>query len=696
MSQQPTPTASSSSPDWVGGALLAGLGLALAVAGLPILLVAGITFLVARRVEKRTRWIIAGIAGAAAGIVAIVPGWKMAGQDYAGAVRSVAGLVHDTHPAIAGTVASALAHSLPVAIPLGLAAGLGWDLRRRVVAAKKIGPGTEAAAAPTADRRQLAPLAVRARDAEQRVVLGSLDGQLLATEVERHTAIVAPTRSGKTRGLILPALLNWQGPVVATSSKADLLRDQQYGAGAYAYRASIGPVWVFDPSESSGWPCVSWSPLGRSLTWQGALRAARIMVDAYNAGSGSDLQSGTTAFFSARAAGVLAPALHAVALRDDDVPGRIDPDARDHPVADEVELDDTDDRPSGMASVGRLIRGAKSLTELADTLEEMLAHAGAEPGALDAVDALRSGSETSSGDVLATLANILAPFVDEPTVAANSEECDFSAAELIERNGTLFIVSGSDSKALAPLYACLLDEILVQVQQQAMQHGPLSPRILFALDEVANIAPIRNLGSLLSTLGGMGATIVTAWQSLSQMSRFPGGAGEILANSASQLWCASDDTETAEHLRRILGSQSVQQQSLSANIEQGIFGARTSDPHQASISVTEKAVLDPSVLRQLSGGPLLVHAGLPPTSLAWHYYDGDRVLSRRAALPLPAPEPDDDEPLIVPPPSPPAPEPSPDDPYASSGPAAPSRASVPPRPRDDSILSADPWEGMEL
>jgi len=679
VSQQPTPTASSSNSDWVANAILAAIGLALAVAGAPILLVAVVATHVARKVEKRTRWIVAGVAALAAGIEALVPGWRAAGTDYEQAVRSVAGLVHAAHPAIAATVAGALARSLLVAVPVGIIAGLGWDVRRRAVAARKVGPGTETPSAPVADRRQLAPLAVRARDADQRVVLGSLDGQLLATEVEKHSLIVAPTRSGKSRGVILPALLSWQGPVVSTSSKSDLLFDKQFGAGAYAYRKSVGPVWIFDPSGSSGWPSVSWSPLGRSQTWAGAIRSARVMVEAHNAGSGSDLQSGTTAFFSARAVAVLAPAMHAVALRDDDVPGRIDPDDEDL-----AELGDTDDRPGGMAAVGRLIRGAKSLADLADTIEKMLTHAGAEPGALDACDAMRSGSETSSADVLATLSNILGPFIDQPTVAANSEECNFSAEELIERNGTLFIISGSDSKDLAPLYATLLDEVLTAVQQRAMQNGPLNPRILFALDEVANIAPIRNLGSLLSTLGGQGSTIVTAWQSLSQMSRFPGGAGEILANSASQLWCASDDTETADHLRRILGSQTVQQQSLSANIEQGIFGARTGDPHQASISVTEKAVLDPSVLRQLSGGPLLLHAGLPPTTLSWHYYDQDRNLARRAKLPVPPPEPDDEVPApnpVNPYTSPPAPTPT--DLYTS--PPAP-------RPRDDEVLATDPWE----
>ena len=35
--------------------------------------------------------------------------------------------------------------------------------------------------------------------------------------------VLGPTQSGKTTGLAIPALLEWEGPVVATSVKGDLV-----------------------------------------------------------------------------------------------------------------------------------------------------------------------------------------------------------------------------------------------------------------------------------------------------------------------------------------------------------------------------------------------------------------------------------------------------------------------------------------
>ena len=37
--------------------------------------------------------------------------------------------------------------------------------------------------------------------------------------------VIGPVQTGKTTGFAIPAILEWQGPVVATSVKTDLLRD---------------------------------------------------------------------------------------------------------------------------------------------------------------------------------------------------------------------------------------------------------------------------------------------------------------------------------------------------------------------------------------------------------------------------------------------------------------------------------------
>ena len=86
--------------------------------------------------------------------------------------------------------------------------------------------------------------------------------------------VVGPVQTGKTSGFAVPAILEWQGPVVATSVKTDLLRE------TLAARSAIrdAKVWVYDPTGGTGIPSAGWTPLAGCATWQGAQRVADWLV----------------------------------------------------------------------------------------------------------------------------------------------------------------------------------------------------------------------------------------------------------------------------------------------------------------------------------------------------------------------------------------------------------------------------------
>src|ERR1700733_5109705 len=88
-------------------------------------------------------------------------------------------------------------------------------------------------------------------------LLGQHGRRCLVTQHETSVLVIGPTRSGKTSGLVIPNLLDWDGPAIATSTKSELV---DVTAG---HRQSVGPVYVYDPTGAIGdrFRTVTWSPI---------------------------------------------------------------------------------------------------------------------------------------------------------------------------------------------------------------------------------------------------------------------------------------------------------------------------------------------------------------------------------------------------------------------------------------------------
>ncbi|WP_311446189.1 type IV secretory system conjugative DNA transfer family protein, partial [Frankia nepalensis] len=102
---------------------------------------------------------------------------------------------------------------------------------------------------------------------------------------------LGPTRCGKTAALAVPAILEWDGPLIAVSVKTDLL------GATEARRRALGEVRVFDPAGATGQPSAGWSPLTTSQSLAGARRAARSVAASteWNSGGSGDMSFWTSA-----------------------------------------------------------------------------------------------------------------------------------------------------------------------------------------------------------------------------------------------------------------------------------------------------------------------------------------------------------------------------------------------------------------
>ena len=154
-----------------------------------------------------------------------------------------------------------------------------------------------------ASKRDLRDLRLTAPE-RGRLILGRRGRRLLATTGQASVAVIGPTRiSYKTTGFSIPAVLEWDGPAVVTSTKTDLL------TATIARRREMGRVMVFDPTGSTGLGNVQATPLSGCGSWRGAMQVAhRLSSSARSAGNLEDAD-----FWHAAAEKLLAPLLFAAA-----------------------------------------------------------------------------------------------------------------------------------------------------------------------------------------------------------------------------------------------------------------------------------------------------------------------------------------------------------------------------------------------
>jgi type IV secretion system protein VirD4 len=307
---------------------------------------------------------------------------------------------------------------------------------------------------------------------------GKTAGGVLRSPADCAAIIVGPPRSGKTRKVIAPTLACWFGPALVTSTKGDIL-------ATAGHRAGCGPVAVYDPTGSLGRPeaTVGFSPLARCETWDGAVEVAAAMLSP--AGEDETVRHGEHFAVAARA--LLAPLFHAAALSGGGM-----------------------DRARGWL-------GRSEFSQPAEILRKA--------GAQIALEELSGVGAQAVGDYRTSVLGTAQVALAWASRAAVRDSADpnltpqIDLGELLAQQGTLYVISPSRiQQELAPLIAAVLDGLCARAIDLAitMPEGRLERPLLLALDEVANIAPIRSLPRLLSEGIQQGIVPVLGVQDMSQ------------------------------------------------------------------------------------------------------------------------------------------------------------------------------------
>ncbi|HEV2791707.1 MAG TPA: type IV secretory system conjugative DNA transfer family protein [Solirubrobacterales bacterium] len=414
-----------------------------------------------------------------------------------------------------------------------------------------------------------------------RLVLGRQGRRLIATVGQASVAVIGPSRiSYKTTGFTIPAVLEWDGPVIATSTKSDLL------LATIARRRELGRVMVFDPTGATGMGNVNATPLSGCGSWHGAMQVAHRLSS--SARSGADgLQDSD--FWHAAAEKLIAPLLFAAA-----------------------------DSGGTMADVIRWLNdGAEAEPEVRDLLVAT--------GSVDAVSAWRANwnrDERQRSSIYTTAETALRAFAD-PRVLEATSRADYTPADLLDGGANTLYLCGPahEQSRLASLFGSMVSEVVAMVFDLSASTGrPIEPALLMALDEPANSAPIRELDVIAATGAGQGVQLVGAVQDLAQMeARWGKRAATILNNFQATVFASGiSDPDTLRYVSAVVGEGEFRQRSETAAEK----GRGSSTEASAYRDLTPANV----VREGKPGTGVLIYGHRPPARIALRPWFEDRNL----------------------------------------------------------------------
>src|ERR1700688_4989658 len=417
-------------------------------------------------------------------------------------------------------------------------------------------------------------------------LLGKFGRRLLVSQPETSVLVIGPTRSGKTAGLDIPNLLDWDGPAIATSTKSELV---DLTAGR---RQSLGPVHVYDPTGEIGdrFRTVTWSPLAGCEDLDRAWMVASWLCASLQQGGGRGDNDWSHWAESGKL--LIAPLLYVAAIT-----GRTIVDVR------------------------TWIHGFDIGTPIS-LLEEMLL----DPTALADADPIRAMSmlasvdqrpERERGTVFSTVMRIFNVFT-ERAVAESALSSRFNADDFLRDRGTLYLCTPRQTpERVASLFVGILMTVVTSAYARSERNAewPQTGSLGLFLDELANVVPIEDLPALASQGAGRGVMLMSIVQDLSQLRARYGRdrANTILNNHGCKVILPGiSDPETADVLGKLVGRTAYTEQQLSVGADGQV---------SRSYSIRHDAMATPVGLRQLTAGnAIVIHRDSPPALVSLPYW----------------------------------------------------------------------------
>lgn len=385
-----------------------------------------------------------------------------------------------------------------------------------------------------------------------------------------HLLTMAPTRTGKGVGTIIPNLLTADRSVICIDPKGENARI------AGRARATFGPVYILDPFGVTGKPSAAFNPLegldpvGLDVAEDASTLADALVFD----------EPGTAgeAHWNEEAKALIAGLILKIIAAE----------------------------PTSRCHLGTLREHLTLAPEaFVALLKDMQASTAANGLVARAANRHLGKSDREAAGVLSA-AQRHTHFLDSPRMHRVMDESYFAFADLKKRTGTVFLVLPPDRLST---YSRWL-RLLVAQSLTDMARDPAKPAapVLYLLDEFAALGYLAPVERAMGLMAGYGVQLWPILQDVHQLRATYGQrAGTFLSNAGVLQVFGVNDHDSARLVSDLLGQETVVFQTMSRALDAEESGITYGEQHIA------RALLTPDEVRNLPQNlELLFLAGQRP------------------------------------------------------------------------------------
>lgn len=449
------------------------------------------------------------------------------------------------------------------------------------------------------------------------VFLGIFEGKYLRHDGSEHCLAMAPTRSGKGVGLIIPTLLTWLHSCVITDIKGE-----NWGITA-GFRKLIGQIVLkFDPTSSDGSSC-RFNPLEEIR-----IRTMREVSDTQNIvnilldpdGKGLDHWGKT-------GGGLLVGTIIHILYAEKDKTLR------------GVGAFLSDPSRSSEETLLYMLNYEHIKPDDVEMQEIYECEPGPHPVVASAARELLNKSENERSGVLSTAMSFLGLYRD-PIIAKNTCVSDFKITDLMNHKKAVslyLVIPPSDIARTIALIRMVLNLIVCRLTE-SMEFKDGLPvvnykhRLLLLLDEFPAFGCLESLEKSFAYIAGYGLKAFLIVQSINQLFKAYGPNTSIVDNCHIRAVYTPNDEKTPQYISNMLGATTVFTQSKSFSGDGLNLWMKK---ETVSESETGRQLMTPGEVSQMSADDEIVFvAGLPPIKAKKiKYYEDQNFTERLYAAP---------------------------------------------------------------